>query len=140
MIKIIPLITHKIGGLPTLLVESDPIKTVTKNFERDTVRDAIADNFIYTTGLFGSVGVIYKRKFILVPTFHKNSISRVGVIDLFPESLKAQMYFMGYFHGKHLIISNCDYLVVPHTNLEIDRKAWYECYSRGGIVVFAKVK
>lgn len=139
MIKIIPL-THKIGCLPAFLVEPDHIKTVTKNFERDAVRDAIADNVIYTDGLFGSVGVIYKREFFLVPTFHENSVSRVGAIDLFPESLKAQMYFMGYFHGKHLMISNCDYLVVPRTNLEIDRKAWYECYSRGGIVVFAKVK
>lgn len=138
-IQMIPL-THKIGCLDAFLVEPDRVKIVTKNFERDAVREAITDNFIETEGLFGSVGVIYKWEFFLVPTFHEDSSSRVGVIDLLPDHLKAQMYFMGYFHGKHLMISNCDHLVVPRTDLEIDRKAWYECYSRDGIVVFAKVK
>lgn len=140
-IQTIPL-THKIGCLPAFLVEPDLNKTVTVNFERyaDAVRDTIADNFIETDSLFGSVGVIYKWEFFLVPTFHEDDAPRVGVIDLFPESLKAHIYFMGYFHGKHLMISNCDYLVVPRTDLEINRDAWYECYSRGGIVVFAKVE
>lgn len=57
-----------------------------------------------------------------------------------PEALKAQMHFMGYFHGKHLMISDYDCLVMPRTDLKIDSEAWYACFSRDGIVVFAKVK
>ena len=138
MIKIIPL-DHKIDGLCAFRVDPDPCETVTKDFEWYAAREAIADNFIKTDADAGSVGVIYDEEFFFVSNFHGDGLTRVGVVDSFPESLKAQMHFMGYFHGKHLIISDCDFRVIPRTDLKIDREAWHECYSRDGIVVFTKV-
>lgn len=137
-IKIIPL-DHKIDGLRAFRVEPDPSETVTKDFEWYVVRNAIADNSIKTDADAGSVGVIYDGEFYLVSNFRGDGLTRVGVADELSDELKAQMHFMGYFHGKHLIISDCDYDVIPRTDLEIDREAWYACYSRDGIVVFAKV-
>lgn len=138
-IKIIPL-DHKIDGLRAFRIDPDPCETVTKDFDWYFVRNAIADNFIKTDAYAGSVGVIYDDDFFLVPNFRGDGLTRVGVADLFPESFKGQMHFMGYYHGKHLIISDNDSQVIPRTDLEIDREAWYACYSREGIVVFAKVK
>lgn len=138
-IKIIPL-DHKIDGLRAFHVDPDPCETVTKDFEWHAVREAIADNFIKTEANAGSVGVIYDEEFFVVSNFYGDGLTRVGVIDELSDELKAQMHFMGYFHGKHLMISDCDFRVIPCTDLEIDREAWYACFSRDGIVVFAKVK
>ena len=130
---------EKIDSLRAFRVLSDPGETVTKDFEWYAVRNAIADNFIKTDSDAGAVGVIYDGEFFLVPNFRGDGLTRVGVIDHLCDELKAQMHFMGYFHGKHLIISASDCHVIPCTDLEIDREAWYACYSRDGIVVFAKV-
>ena len=138
-IKIIPL-DRKIDGLRAFRVDPDPSEIVTKDFEWYAVRNAIADNFIKTATEAGSVGVIYDEEFFFVSNFLGDGLTRVGVVDSFPEALKAQMYFMGYFHGKHLMISDYDCQVIPRTDLEIDSDAWYACFSRDGIVVFAKVK
>lgn len=137
-IKIIPL-AHKIDSLRAFRIEPDPSETITKYFERHTVREAIDDNFIKTFADAGSVGIIYDEEFFIVSNFRGDGLTSVGVVDSFPESLKAQMHFMGYFHGKHLLISDYDCAVIPRTDLEIDKEAWYACYSRDGIVVFAKV-
>ena len=137
-IKIIPL-AHKIDSLCAFRVEPDPSEIVTKDFEWCAVRNAIADNYIKTDAEAGSVGVIYDEEFFLVPNFRGDGLTRVGVVDELSDELKAQMHFMGCYHGKHLIISDNDCQVIPRTDLEIDRKAWYACYSRDGIVVFAKV-
>ena len=134
-IKIIPL-DHKIDSLRAFRVEPDPSETVTKDFEWHAVRNAIADNFIKTDADAGSVGVIYDGIFYLVPNFYGDGLTRVGVIDDLSDELKAQMHFMGYFYGKHLIISDNDCHVIPCTDLEIDKEAWYACYSREGIVIF----
>lgn len=138
-IKIIPL-DHKIDSLRAFRVDPDPCETVTKDFEWFAVRNAIADNFIKTDADAGSVGVIYDGEFFLVSNFHGDGLTRVGVVDELPDELKAQMHFMGYFHGKHLLISDYDCAVIPRTDLEIDNEAWYACYSRDGIVVFVKIK
>ena len=137
-IKIIPL-DHKIDGLRAYRIEPDPNETVTKDFERYVVRNAIAVNFIKTDSDAGSVGVIYDGEFFLVSNFRGDGLTRVGVIDNLSDELTAQMHFMGYFHGKHLLISDNDCHVVPRTDLEIDKEAMYACYSRDGIVVFVKV-
>ena len=137
-IKVIPL-DHKIDGLRAYRIEPDPNETVTEYFEWDVVREAIAVNFIKTDSDAGSVGVIYDEEFFLVSNFCGDGLTRVGVIDDLTDDLKAQMHFMGYFHGKHLLISDNDYHVIPCTDLEIDKEAWYICYSRDGIVVFVKV-
>lgn len=137
-IKIIPLY-RKIDGLRAFRVDPDPCETVTKDFEWFAVRTAIADNFIKTGADAGSVGVIYDGDFFLVSNFHGDGLTRVGVVDELPDELKAQMHFMGYFHGKHLMISDYDCVVIPRTDLEFDREAWYACYSRGGFVVFVKL-
>lgn len=137
-IKRIPLY-HKIDGLRAYRIEPDPNETVTKVFERYVVRNAIAYNFIKTDSDAGSVGVIYGEDFYLVSNFRGDGLTRVGVIDDLSDELKAQMHFMGYYHGKHLIISDNDCHVIPRTDLEIDKEAWYACFSRDGIVVFVKV-
>lgn len=137
-IKVIPL-ARKIDSLRAFRVDPDQSETVTKDFEWFAVRNAIADNFIKTDADAGSVGVIYDGEFYLVSNFHGDGLTRVGVVDELSDELKAQMHFMGYFHGKHLLISDNDCAVIPRTDLEIDREAWYACYSRDGIVVFAKV-
>ena len=137
-IKIIPL-DHKIDGLRAYRIEPDPNETVTKYFEWSIVRNAIADNFIKTDADAGSVGVIYDEYFYLVSNFRGDGLTRVGVIDELSDELKAQMHFMGYYHGKHLMISDNDCQVIPCPDLEIDREAWYACYSRYGIVVFVKI-
>ena len=137
-IKIIPL-DHKIDGLRAFRIDPDPSEIVTKDFEWYAVREAITDNFIKTDADAGSVGVIYDGEFFLGPNFHVDGLTRVGVIDWLSDELKAQMHFMGYFHGKHLMISDYDCAVIPRLDLKIDREAWYTCYSRDGIVVFAKV-
>ena len=137
-IKVIPL-DHKIDGLRAYRIEPDPNETVTKDFERYAVRSAIAYNFIKTDSDAGSVGVIHDEAFYLVSNFRGDGLTRVGVLDDLSDELKAQMHFMGYYHGKHLIISDNDCHVIPCTDLEIDKEAWYACYSRDGIVVFAKV-
>lgn len=133
-------LNQKIGGLPAFRVDPAPCETVTKDFEWYAVRNAIADNFINTDADAGSVGVIYDGEFFFVSNFQGDGLTRVGVVDSFPEAFKAQMHFMGYFHGKHLMISDYDCQVIPRTDLEIDSDAWYACFSRDGIVVFAKVK
>ena len=137
-IKVIPL-DHKIDGLRAYRIEPDPNETVTKDFEWHAVRNAIADNFIKTDADAGSVGVIHDEAFYLVSNFRGDGLTRVGVLDDLSDELKAQMHFMGYYHGKHLIISDNDCHVIPRTDLEIDKEVWYACYSRDGIVVFAKV-
>ena len=137
-IKVIPL-DHKIDSLRAFRVEPDPNETVTKLFDWHAARNAIADNFIKTDADAGSVGVIYDGEFFLVSNFRGDVLTRVGVIDDLSDELKAQMHFMGYYHGKHLIISDNDCHVIPCTDLEIDKEAWYACYSRDGIVVFVKV-
>ena len=136
-IKIIPL-DHKIDSLHAYRVDPDPSETVTKDFERYAVYNTIVDNFIKTDSDAGAVGVIYDGEFFLVSNFRGDGLTRVGVVDELSNELKAQMHFMGYFHGKHLLISDYDCAVIPRTDLEIDRKAWYACYSRDGIVVFVK--
>lgn len=138
-IKIIPL-DHKIDGFRAFRIDPDPSETVTKDFEWYAVRNAIADNYIRTDADAGSVGVIYDGEFFFVSNFCGDGLTRAGVVDELPDKLKAQMHFMGYFHGKHLMISDNDYQVIPRTDLEIDKEAWYACFSRDGIVVFAKVK
>ena len=137
-IKVIPL-DRKIDSLRAFRVDPDPNETVAKDFDWYVVRNAIADNFIKTDAYAGSVGVIYDEEFFLVSNFRGDGLTRVGVIDELPDELKAQMHFMGYFHGKHLLISDYDCAVIPRPDLEIDNEAWYACYSRGGIVVFVKV-
>ena len=136
-IKIIPL-DHNIDSLRAFRVDPDPNETVTKDFEWYAVRNAISDNFIKTDADAGSVGVIYDEAFFLVSNFYGDGLTRVGVIDELSDEIKAQMHFMGYFHGKHLLISDNDCHVIPCTDLEIDREVWYNCYSRDGIVVFVK--
>ena len=134
-IKVIPL-DRKIDSLRAYRIDPDPNETVTKDFERWMARSVIRRNFIKTDSDAGSVGVIYDGEFFLVPNFRGDGLTRVGVIDDLSDELKAQMHFMGYYHGKHLIISDSDCHVVPCTDLEIDSKAWYACYSRDGIVIF----
>lgn len=138
-IKIIPL-DHKIDGLRAFRIDPDPNKTVTKDFEWYAVRNAIADNFIKTDADAGSVGVIYDGEFFLVSNFYGDGLTRVGVVDSFPKSLKAQMHFMGYYYGKNLMISDYDCKVIPRTDLKIDPDVLYACFSRAGIVVFANVE
>ena len=137
-IKVIPL-DHKIDSLRAFRVDPDPNETVTKDIEWYAVRNTIADNFNKTDADAGSVGVIYDGEFFLVSNFRGDGLTRVGVIDELSDELKAQMHFMGYYHGKHLIISDNDCHVIPCTDLDIDKGAWYACYSRDGIVVFVKV-
>lgn len=137
-IKVIPL-GHKIDGLRAYRIKPDPNETVTNYFEWNVVRNAIADNFIKTDSDAGAVGVIHDKDFYLVSNFRGDGLTRVGVIDELSDDLKAQMHFMGYYHGKYLIISDNDCHVIPCTDLKIDKKAWYACYSRDGIVVFVKV-
>ena len=137
-IKILPL-DHKIDSLCAFRVVPDPNETVTKDFEKCVVRNAIAYNFIKTDSDAGAVGVIYDGEFYLIPNFRGDGLTRVGVIDNLSDELTAQMHFMGYFHGKHLLISDNDCHVIPRPDLEIEREAWYACYSRDGIVVFVKV-
>lgn len=144
MIKTTPL-DYKIDGLRAFSIEPDTSETVTNDFDWYAVRKAITDNIIKVNSDAGSVGVIYKNEFnnnefFLVPNFHGDGLTRVGVVDSFPETLKAQMHAIGYFHGKRLMISDSDCAVIPRTDLEINRDAWYECFSRDGIVVFAKVE
>ncbi|MEE0987127.1 MAG: hypothetical protein U0L03_06370 [Succinivibrionaceae bacterium] len=137
-IKVIPL-DHKIDSLRAYRIEPDPNETVTKDFEWFAVRNAIADNYIKTDADAGAVGVIYDEEFFLVPNFRGDGLTRVGVIEELCDELKAQMHFMGYFHGKHLLISDNDCHVIPCTDLKIDREAWYACYSRDGIVIFVVI-
>lgn len=137
-IKVIPL-DNKIDSLRAFRVEPDPNETVAKDFEWYAVRNAIAYNFIKTDADAGSVGVIYDGDFFLVSNFRGDGLTRVGVIDGLSDELKAQMHFMGHYHGKHLIISDNDCHVVPRTDLEIDSYAWYACYSRDGIVIFVVI-
>lgn len=136
-IKVIPL-DYKIDSLRAYRIDPDPNETVTKDFERWIARSVIRRNFIKTDSDAGAVGVIYDGEFFLVSNFRGDGLTRVGVVDSIPGVLKAQMHFMGYYHGKHLIISDNDCHVIPCTDLEIDKKAWYACYSREGIVVFVK--
>ena len=137
-IKVMPL-DHKIDSLRAYRIEPDPNETVTKDFEWYAVFKAIGDNFIRTNSDAGAVGVIYDGEFFFVSNFYGDGLTRVGVVDELSDEFKAQMHFMGYFHGKHLIISDNDCHVIPCTDLEIDREAWYACYSRDRVVVFAKV-
>lgn len=137
-IKITPL-DHKIDSLRAYRIDPDPNETVTKLFDWHAARNAIADNFIKTDADAGSVGVIYDGEFFLVSNFRGDSLTRVGVINDLSDVLKAQMHFMGYFHGKHLLISDNDCHVIPCTDLEIDSNAWYACYSRDGIVIFVVI-
>lgn len=137
-IKVIPL-DHQIDSLRAYRIEPDPNETVAKDFDWYVVRNAIADNFIKTDADAGSVGVIYDGEFFLVSNFRGDGLTRVGVIDDLSDGLKAQMHYMGCFHGKHLLISDNDCHVIPCTDLEIDREAWYACYSRDGIVIFVVI-
>lgn len=137
-IKVMPL-DHKIDSLRAFRVEPDPGETVTEYFEWYAARNAIADNFIKTDADAGSVGVIYDGEFFLISNFRGDGLTRVGVVDNLSDELTAQMHFMGYYHGKHLIISDNDCAVIPRTDLEIDREAWYACYSRDGIVIFVVI-
>ena len=137
-IKVIPL-DRKIDSLRAFRVDPDPNETVTKDFDWYVVRNAIADNFIKTDADAGAVGVIYAEEFFLISNFRGDGLTRVGVIDDLSDELKAQMHFMGYFHGKHLLISDNDCHVIPCTDLDINKKAWYACYSREGIVIFVVI-
>lgn len=137
-IKITPL-DHKIDSLRAYRIDPDPNETVTKLFDWHAARNAIADNFIKTDSDAGSVGVIYDGEFFLVPNFRGDGLTRVGVLDNLSDELTAQMHFMGYYHGKHLLISDYDCAVIPRPELDIEKEAWYACYSRDGIVIFVVI-
>lgn len=88
----------------------------------------------------GYVGLIFPDKFLLIPSFNgKVNVAIVGIADELPEEFKMQMHYMGLYYGyEGFQVSNSDVDAIPCRDLKFDPYTWYECYSRGGLVVFVK--
>lgn len=138
---------EKIGGLPAFRVIDWSKKLLKKEFEipvkdaiwEDTMEPEMVDTLYSYTG---SVGVIAHGNFYLINNLSDKdetdglTLSRVGVVNVLPPEVKAQMVCMSSW--RNFQISDSDYEVSPHPDFEIEPNIWYECYTRGGYVIFVK--
>lgn len=88
----------------------------------------------------GYVGLIYPDKFLLIPSFSgKVNAAIVGIADELSEEFKKQMHYMGLYYGyEGFQVSDSDVDIIPRRDLKFGPYSWYECYARGGLVVFVK--
>lgn len=140
-------LNEKIDGLPTFRVIGWLEKPLTKEFETQ-VKNAIWDTIVeyemfdklltYTD----SVGVIANGNFYLINNMSGKdetdglSLSCVGVVNALQPEIETQMVYMGSW--RNFQISKSDYEAIPHHYFEIKPNVWYECYARGGYVIFVK--
>lgn len=141
-------LNEKIGGLPTLRVIGwSEKKHLTKEFEtklKNTICNVIVeyDMFDKLLTYTGSVGVIANGNFYLINNMSGKdetdglSLSCVGVMNSLPQEVRAQMVYMGSW--SNFQISKTDNKAIPHNYFEIEPDVRYECYARGGYVIFVK--
>ena len=140
-------LNEKIGGLPTLRVIGLLKNPLTKEFKtqvKKAIWDATVESRMFDLLLThnGSVGVIANGNFYLINNMSSEdeidglSLSRVGVVNNLPQEVRAQMVYMGSW--RNFQISDSDYSAIPHHYFEIEPNVWYECYARGGYVIFVK--
>ena len=141
-------LNEKIGGLPAFRVIGwSEKKLLTKEFETQ-VKNAIWTHVV-ESGVFdklltytGSVGVIANGNFYLINNMSGKdetdglNLSCVGVVNALQPEVSAQMVYMGSW--RNFQISDSDYEAIPHNYFEIEPNVRYECYARGGYVIFVK--
>lgn len=138
---------EKIGGLPAFRVVGWSKKLLKKEFEipvKDAIWEATMESEMVDTlhTYTGSVGVIAHGNFYLINNLSGNdetdglTLSRVGVVNVLPPEVKAQMVYMSSW--RNFQISDSDYKVRPRLDFEIEPDIWYECYARDGYVIFVK--
>ena len=141
------LLNKKIGGLPTLRVVGWSKKLLTKEFKtqvKKAIWDATVESRMFDLLLTynGSVGVIANGNFYIINNMSSEDeidglrLSRVGVVNALPQEVRAQMVYMGSW--RNFQISKSDNKAIPHHYFEIEPNVWYECYARGGYVIFVK--
>ena len=125
---------YKIKGLPVARVVKVP-----DPLDRFGVLNECSVRHV-TKSEKGYVGLIYPDKFLLIPSFSgKVNAAIVGIADELSEEFKMQMHYMGLYYGyEGFQVSDSDIDVIPRTDLKFDPYSWYECYARGGLVVFVK--
>ena len=127
---------YKIKDLPVARVSEveDPIDWISVLFET-------CDNIIRTKSKKGDVGLIFPDRFLLIRSVRGTGEAFVGIADELPEWLKRQMHYVGLYYGyEGFQVSDSDVDVIPRTDLKFDPYTGYECYAKGGIVVFVKYK
>lgn len=126
---------YKIKGLPVARVVEVP-----DLLDWYGVLSAMSRNLIITKSKKGYVGLIYPDKFLLIRSSRVNyNRVFVGIADELSEELKMQMHYMGLYYGyEGFHVSDSDVDVIPRTDLKFGPYSWYECYARGGLVVFVK--
>lgn len=136
-------LNEKIGGLPTFRVIGWPKKKLLAK-----VKNAIGapivecEKFDKLLTYTGSVGVIANGNFYLINNMSGKdetdglSSSRVVVVNALPPEVSAHMVYMGSW--RNFQISKTDNKAIPHHYFEIEPNVWYECYARGGYVIFVK--
>lgn len=140
-------LNQKIGGLPAFRVIGWSKKLLKKESEisvKDAIWEATVESEMFDTlhSYTGSVGVIDHGKFYLINNMSGNdktnglTLSRVGVVNALPPSVKAQMVYMSSW--RNFQISDSDNKVKPRSYFEIEPDVWYECYARDGYVIFVK--
>lgn len=140
-------LNEKISGLPAFRVNGWSNKHLMKEFEtkvKNAIWDAIVeyDMFDKLPSYTASVGVIANGNFYLINNMSGKdetdglSLSCVGVVNALPPEVREQMVYMGSW--RNFQISDSDYKARPHTYFEIEPNVCYECYARGGYVVFVK--
>ncbi len=128
-------LNYKIKGLPVARIIEIP-----EPFDCFGVLSAIGSNYIKTKSEKGYVGLIYPDKFfLLIRNFLGTGETLVGIADELSEELRTQMRYMGLYYGyEDFQVSDSDVDVIPRTDLKFDPYTWYQCYAKGGIVVFVK--
>lgn len=124
----------KIKDLPVVRVSEveDPIDWISVLFET-------CDNIIRTKSEKGDVGLIFPDRFLLIRSGRGTGEAFVGIADELDEWLKRQMHYLGLYYGyEGFQVSDSDVDVIPRADLKFDHYTGYECYAKGGIVVFVK--
>lgn len=136
-------LNEKIGGLPAFRVIGWPKKKLLTK-----VKNAIGapivecEKFDKLLTYTGSVGVIANDNFYLINNMSGKdeadglSSSCVVVVNALPPEVREQMVYMGSL--RNFQISKSDNKPIPHYYFEIEPNVWYECYARGGYVIFVK--
>lgn len=140
-------LNRKIGGLPAFRVIGWSKKLLKKEFEipvKDAIWEATMESEMVDTlkSYTGSVGVIAHGNFYLINNMSGKdktdglTLSRVGVVNVLPPKVKAQMVYMSSWCNFQ--ISNSDRHALARPYFEIEPNVWYECYARDGYVIFVK--
>lgn len=125
--------TETINGLRVVEVEEVNPPKVLGEFDWYGARACMDGKCIKVDSDAGSVGLITKECFFLVPNFKGDGLTRVAILDSLPSEITNTMHFMGYWSDFEISAYDCK--PIP-TSIKSAPGVKYSCFARDGIVIF----